>query len=170
MGFHEIDARNMENAVKMIGDDWTLITAEKADGSVNTMTASWGFMGVLWNKPVCAIFIRPQRYTLEFVEEAERLSLTFFEEEWRAALRLCGTKSGRDMDKIAEANLTVCHTENGVPYFREAKTAVICRKLYADMLRPEAFVEQSLLSNYEKNDYHKVYVGEIEQVLLKKNA
>ena len=168
MGFHEIDARNMENAVKMIGDDWTLITAEKADGSVNTMTASWGFMGVLWNKPVCAIFIRPQRYTLEFVEEAERLSLTFFEEEWRAALRLCGTKSGCDMDKIAEANLTVCHTENGVPYFREAKTAVICRKLYADWLKPECFLDPSVAATcYPKEDFHKVFICEIEQVLEK---
>ena len=168
MGFQEIDARDMENAVKMIGDDWTLITAEKADGSVNTMTASWGFMGVLWNKPVCAIFIRPQRYTLEFVEEAERLSLTFFGEEWRAALRLCGTKSGRDMDKIAESNLTVCHTENGVPYFREAKTAVICRKLYADWLKPECFLDHAVATAcYPREDYHKVFICEIEQVFEK---
>lgn len=166
MSFRENDVRDMENVVKMIGDDWTLITAEKKDGSVNTMTASWGFMGVLWNKPVCAVFIRPQRYTLEFVEEAERLSLTFFGEEWRAALRLCGTKSGRDMDKIAESGLTVCHTENGVPYFAEAKTAVICRKLYADWLKPECFLDPLVASaNYPKSDYHKVFICEIEQVL-----
>lgn len=166
MGFREIDVRDMENAVKMIGDDWTLITAKKADGSVNTMTASWGFMGVLWNKPVCAIFIRPQRYTLEFVDEAERLSLTFFEETWRPALRLCGTKSGRNMDKIAESKLTMCHTENGTPYFAEAKTVVICRKLYADWLKPECFLDPSVApANYPKEDYHKVFICEIEQVL-----
>ena len=78
MNLKEITPRDLGNDMKMIGDDWTLITAEKKDGSVNTMTASWGFMGVLWNKPVCAVFIRPQRHTLGFVEEAERLSLTFF--------------------------------------------------------------------------------------------
>ncbi len=168
MGLRSIDPRDMENAVKMIGDDWTLITAEKADGTVNTMTASWGFMGVIWYKPVCAIFIRPQRYTLEFVEEADRLTLTFFGEEWRSALRLCGTKSGRDMDKIAEAGLTVTHTENGVPYFEEAKTVVVCRKLYADWLKPECFLDKAVMEkSYPREDYHEFFICEIEQVLVK---
>ena len=168
MSFREIHAKDMENAVKMIGDDWMLITAEKADGTVNTMTASWGFLGVLWNKPVCAVFIRPQRYTLSFVEEAERLSLTFFEESMRDALRLCGTKSGRDMDKIAEAGLSVVHAENGTPYFAQAKTVAICRKLYADFLKPECFLDRSVAEkNYPKDDYHKVFICEIEQVLVK---
>lgn len=168
MSFCEIDPRCMENAVKMIGDDWTLITAEKENGDVNTMTASWGFMGVLWNKPVVAVFIRPQRYTLEFAENAERLSLTFFEEQYRGALRLCGTKSGRDTDKIAEAGLHVCHTPTGVPYFEEAKTVLVCRKLYADWLKPECFLDKSVAErNYPNADYHRVFICEIEQVLEK---
>lgn len=168
MSFCEMDPRSMENAVKMIGDDWTLITAEKENGDVNTMTASWGFMGVLWNKPVVAVFIRPQRYTLEFAENAERLSLTFFEEQYRGALRLCGTKSGRDLDKIAEAGLHVCHTPTGVPYFAEAKTVLVCRKLYADWLKPECFVDQAVAEkNYPNADYHRVFICEIEQVLEK---
>ena len=168
MGFRNIDPRDMENAVKMIGDDWTLITAEKADGTINTMTASWGFMGVIWYKAVCAIVIRPQRYTLEFVEEAERLSLTFFGEEWREALKLCGTKSGRDMDKIAESKLTVCHAENGVPYFEEAKTVLVCRKLYADWLKPECFLDKAVMEkSYPREDYHKFFICEIENVLEK---
>ena len=161
-----ISPRELDNAVKMIGDDWTLITAEKADGSVNTMTASWGFMGVLWNKPVCAVFIRPGRHTLSFVEEAERLSLTFFDESYRAALRLCGTKSGRDTNKIADAGLTLSHTETGVPYFEEAKTVLVCRKLYVDALKPENFLDPSIdAANYPAKDYHKVFICEIEQVL-----
>lgn len=168
MSFCEIDPRRMENAVEMIGDDWMLITAEKENGDVNTMTASWGFMGVLWNKPVVAVFIRPQRYTLEFAENAERLSLTFFEEQYRGALRLCGTKSGRDTDKIAEAGLHVCHTTSDVPYFEEAKTVLICRKLYADWLKPECFLDKSVAErNYPNADYHRVFICEIEQVLEK---
>ncbi|MBR4873172.1 MAG: flavin reductase [Clostridia bacterium] len=168
MSFREIDPRDMENVVKMIGDDWALITAEKENGDVNTMTASWGFMGVLWHKPVCAIVIRPQRYTLEFVESAERLSLSFFDESYRPALRLCGTKSGRDMDKIGEAGLTVRHTEANVPYFKEAKTVVVCRKLYADDLKPECFIDPSVAEkNYPAADYHRVFICEIEQVLEK---
>ena len=165
MSMKEITPRDLGNAMKMIGDDWTLITAEKKDGSVNTMTASWGFMGVLWNKPVCAVFIRPQRHTLGFVEASERLSLTFFSEKHRAALRLCGTKSGRDMDKITAADLTLCHTENGVPYFKEAKTVLVCRKLYEDVLKPECFIDEGVLAaNYPAKDYHKVFICEIEQV------
>ena len=168
MSLKEISPRELGNAMKMIGDDWTLITAEKKDGSVNAMTASWGFMGVLWNKPVCAVFIRPQRHTLGFAEEAERLSLTFFDEAYRAALRLCGTKSGRDTDKIAEAGLTLCHTDSGVPYFGEAKTVLVCRKLYEDALKPECFLDAGIrAANYPAEDYHKVFVCEIERVLVK---
>ena len=167
--YQAINPKELGNAVKMIGDDWTLITAQKGDGSVNTMTASWGFMGVLWNKPVCAVFIRPQRHTLGFVEEADRLSLTFFDESYRGALRLCGTKSGRDCDKIAEAGLTVARTKGGVPYFSEANIVLICRKLYADTLKPDGFVDPAIASaNYPKNDYHRVFICEIEQCLVKK--
>ena len=167
MAYKTIDPRELGNAVKMIGDDWTLITAEKKDGSVNTMTASWGFMGVLWNKPVCAVFIRPQRHTLGFVEEADRLTLCFFGEEHRGALRLCGTKSGRDTDKIAEAGLTVAHAE-GVPYFEQAQTVLVCRKLYADSIRPEGFVDAALdAANYAKGDYHRVFICEIETCLVR---
>ena len=167
MSYQTIDPRELGNAIKMIGDDWTLITAEKADGTVNTMTASWGFMGVLWNKPVCAVFIRPQRHTLGFVEEADRITLSFFDEEYRGALRLCGTKSGRDTDKIAEAGLTVAHVGD-VPCFEQAKTVLVCRKLYADAIHPEGFVDPALdAANYAKGDYHRVFVCEIEQCLVR---
>ena len=166
MSYHTVDPRELGNAVKMIGDDWTLITAEKNDGSVNTMTASWGFMGVLWNKPVCAVFIRPQRHTLGFVEEADRLSLTFFREQYRAALKLCGTKSGRDMDKISTAGLTLAH-EGNVPYFEEAETVLICRKIYEDNIKPEGFLDASIAANYPKEDYHRVFICEIEACLVK---
>ena len=168
MTYHNIDPRELGNAITMIGDQWTLITAEKPDGAVNTMTASWGFMGVLWNKPVCAVFIRPQRHTLAFVESAERLTLTFFDEEHRAALKLCGTKSGRDTDKIAEAGLTLAHTESGAPYFREAHTVLVCGKLYEDTMDPNGFIDKSLIAaNYPKSDFHRVFICEIEQVLQK---
>lgn len=168
MSYHTVDPRELGNAVKMIGDDWTLITAEKEDGTVNTMTASWGLMGVLWNKPVCAVFIRPQRHTLGFVEQAERLSLTFFGEEHRGALKLCGTKSGRDTDKITAAGLTLSHTASGVPYFEEAKTVLVCRKLYVDTIKPEGFVDAALDAvNYPKKDYHRMFICEIEECLVR---
>ena len=97
------------------------------------MTASWGGLGVLWRKNVAFIFIRPQRFTKGFVDEAEKFSLTFFDESYRKQLSYLGTVSGKDENKIEKAELTVEH-ENGAPIFKEAETVIICRKLYAQPL------------------------------------
>ena len=102
-----------ENAFSTIGKDWMLITAE-VDGKVNTMTASWGGLGVMWNKDVAYIFIRPQRYTKEFVDGSSHLSLSVLKEGFRKELTYLGTVSGRDEAKIEKAGLTICH-EDGVP-------------------------------------------------------
>ena len=150
----------------LIGKDWLLITAEK-EGKVNTMTASWGGVGVLWGKQVAYIFIRPQRYTKEFVDAAERFSLSVLPEEYRKELGYLGTVSGRDENKIEKAKLTVAH-EGGVPYFAESKLSLVCRKLYAQELKPECFIDSSLDEKwYELKDYHTMYVAEIETVLEK---
>ena len=169
MDFREITAYELGNSQKMIGKDWMLITVEdKEKGKVNAMTASWGTMGVLWNKCVCICFIRPQRYTYGLAEESERFSLAFFEgDAHRDALRLCGRESGRDMDKLGECGL---HTEalDGVSVISEADTVIICRKLYADDLKEECFLDGEALSHYEKKDFHRAYVCEIEKVYVKK--
>lgn len=165
-----ISPEELENICRLIGKDWMLITAGGKDKSgketVNTMTASWGGMGVLWNKPVAFCFIRPQRYTFELTEQSDRLSLSFLSEKYRPALRLCGTKSGRDTDKFAEAGLTPAR-EGDTPYVAEARLVLLCRKLYADDLRESAFLDRSLLSNYKDGDFHRVYVVEIEQAFIK---
>ena len=161
----EITPFEIGNVMKLVGKDWLLITA--SDGErVNTMTASWGLMGVLWHKNVCTVFLRPQRYTKQFVDKAERISLSFFDEQYRDALKFCGTKSGRDYDKFAETGLTLTETD-GVPTIREAKLTVICRKLYADTIREEAFLEDSPLACYPQKDYHTFYVCEIEKVFVR---
>ncbi len=161
--FEEISPLELENAIKMIGKDWMLITTQDAEnGAVNAMTASWGCMGVLWNKNICACFIRPQRYTFGLAEREERLSLAFLGEAYRNALRICGSKSGRDCDKLKEAGLTA-EFVSGVPVIQESEIVLICRKLYADDLKKDCFLDESLLSNYESNDFHRMYVCEIER-------
>ncbi len=141
---------------------WMLIGA--SDGTHdNIMTASWGGIGILWNKPVAFCFVRPQRYTYELAESSDRLSLCFLKEAYRDALRLCGRESGRDMDKFAAAGLTVAHTEDGVPYPLEASEVLIGRKLYVDDLKKTGFLVPSLLSHYPKDDFHRVYVLEVEE-------
>ena len=164
--WRQISPYETENALKLIGKDWMLITAPDGD-KVNAMTASWGCMGVLWNKPVAVCFIRPQRHTFGLVEDADRISVCFMDESYRNALGVCGKLSGRDCDKLSEAGIS-SETEDGVPVISECKMALICKKLYADDIKECAFVDKSLLSNYTAGDYHRMYILEIEKVLVKK--
>ena len=155
-----------ENPFSLIGHDWMLLTAAKPDGSFNTMTASWGGVGVLWNKPVLYCFIRPQRYTHEFTEASARISATFFSEDYRAALTLCGRKSGRELDKVKECGLTPVVGDGGHVYFAEAKLVLNGKKLYTGKIDPAGFADAAIDKNYALKDYHTVYVYEIEEVLV----
>ena len=169
--FHHISPEAItDNLFSAIGKDWMLITAADPDtGAVNTMTASWGCAGILWNKPVAVCFIRPQRYTYEFTEKSDTLSLSFLpnDETYRAALKHCGTKSGRDGDKFAATGLHAEATEGGVSYVGEARMVLVCRKLYADDLKENAFIDPEMLKHYAAKDYHRFYICEIVEVLVK---
>ena len=145
-----------------------LVTAGN-ESAINTMTANWGGMGYLWNKPVVFVFIRPERFTFDFIEKNDGFTLTFFEETFKKALNLCGTKSGRDCNKIAEARLTPFFTEVGYPAFKEASLVIECRKLYADMLSKDAFIDPEPLDTHykTKGNIHKMYIAEIEKVWVK---
>lgn len=154
------------NPFRAIGEQWMLITAGDSD-KLNTMTASWGGVGVLWNKNVVTCYVRPQRYTREFLDSHEYFSLSFLPEAYRKQLVYCGRVSGRDEDKIAGAGLTVC-TDKAAPYFAEADTALICKKIYVGELKPEGIQYPELdAANYPTKDYHIVYIGEIVEALQK---
>ena len=116
------------NPFKLIGKDWGVITAEK-DGKVNAMTASWGGMGVLWNKNVVNIYVRESRYTKEFLDGGDLFSVTFFEDKYRSSLKYLGAVSGRNEDKIANARLNINHDLH-VPFIDEGNFVIICKKLY----------------------------------------
>ncbi|MCI8648925.1 MAG: flavin reductase family protein [Anaerotruncus sp.] len=151
---------------QMIGKDWMLVTAEHA-GKVNTMTASWGGLGVMWGKNVAFVVIRPQRYTKEFVDAAGCFSLSVLDSSMRQQLNYLGTVSGRDEDKIAHTGLTVLH-DNGIPYFAQANTVLLCRTLYTQPYHPEGFLAQELDEKwYSAKDYHTMYIAEIEKILVK---
>ena len=153
------------NPFEAIGKQWMLITAGNED-KCNTMTASWGSLGVLWNKDVSFTFIRHSRYTFEFAEREEYYSLCFFPEDYRPALSLCGRVSGRDTDKIADAGLTPVFDKEA-PYFAEAETVMICRKIYADEVEAKDFLDDKINDCYPTKDYHKMYIGEIVRVMVK---
>jgi flavin reductase (DIM6/NTAB) family NADH-FMN oxidoreductase RutF len=154
------------NPFSLIGDDWMLITAGDIE-DYNTMTASWGGLGVLWHKNICTIYVRPQRYTLEFLEKNEIFTLSFFDSRYREALKFCGSKSGRDYNKAAETGLTPAATEMRSVGFNEANLIIECRKIYFQDIVPENFLHESIQKNYPDSDYHRVYVGEILNVYSK---
>ncbi|MGN0985006.1 MAG: flavin reductase family protein [Candidatus Enterenecus sp.] len=164
--FKKVDPRTLNfNVFSAIGDQWMLITAGTAE-QCNTMTASWGGLGVLWGKPMATAYIRPQRYTKRFVDENEYFTLSFFPEEYRKALSLCGTKSGRDIDKVKECGFTVCSGEGGAPYFEQAELVLVCRKRMAMPMDPAAMPEDVKEKWYD-GDYHTIYWGEIVEALVR---
>jgi flavin reductase (DIM6/NTAB) family NADH-FMN oxidoreductase RutF len=155
-----------DNPFTLIGTDWMLITGGVIK-SFNTMTASWGGLGVLWNKRVCYIFVRPTRYTYEFIEQRDVFTLSFFEEEYRNALNFCGTKSGRNVDKIAKTGLSPVEDQSGAVYFDEARLVLVCKKIYFQNIIPEQFLDPEIDKNYPEKDYHRMYVGQILQAYRK---
>ncbi|MEG2054648.1 MAG: flavin reductase, partial [Oscillospiraceae bacterium] len=155
------------NIFDLIGKKWMLVTAGDKE-SYNTMTASWGGVGVLWNKNVAFSFIRPQRYTFEFLESNSSYTLSFYNVDWKKSLSLCGSNSGRDIDKAKETGLIPVFNQNA-PYFEQAKLVLVCKKLYGQFLNKESIIDSELTGSYTNNDYHKMYVGEIVKVLIKED-
>lgn len=141
---------------------WALLTAGTPE-RFNTMTVGWGGLGTLWGKPVVTVYVKPIRYTHEFMEESERFTLTFFGEEHRAALSLLGSRSGREGDKIAAAGLTPVFFESGVG-FREAQCTIFAKKIYRQDLDRSAIPEDALARYYNGEPAHTLYVGEVTEV------
>ena len=164
-----------DNAFKLIGKDWMLVSActkqlndegKVITGRPNTMTASWGGVGVLWNKPVATIYLRPQRYTKEIIDQTDTFSLSVLSEKYKNALNYCGQHSGRDGDKFKAAKLDVEYM-NGTPWIKQARLVMFCKKLYVQEFDPFCFTDELLCKqNYRNNDSHTMYIGEIEKVMI----
>ncbi len=171
MQFHEIPVQDLQmNPMTLIAMDWMLITAGNAQRGYNTMTASWGHLGSIWGHggglPTAVTYIRPQRYTKEFVDREELYTLTFFSEGYKKQLGYLGTHSGRDGDKVAAAGLTPVFAED-YTYFAEAKLVLVCKKLYRAPILEEGFLDQTIVEDcYPKRDFHDMYIGKIVKVLV----
>jgi flavin reductase (DIM6/NTAB) family NADH-FMN oxidoreductase RutF len=159
----EYNIKNLnENPFRIIGEEWMLIGAGN-EKYHNMMTASWGNLGVLWGKNVATVYIRPSRYTLELVESEEYFSLCFFGKD-KAIHSICGTKSGRKIDKTKACNLTPCYDQKAV-YFQEAELVFICRKIYQSQIDSKNFLDEGINTCYREGDYHKMFIGEIVKTL-----
>lgn len=155
-----------DNVFRLVGQEWMLITAGTLKRH-NTMTASWGGLGILWGKPVAFCVVRPTRYTYEFMEAADSFSLSFLPEEYHDVLELCGSVSGRDTDKAEAAGITPVEETPGVVYFSESRLVLECRKLYDHDLDPSRFLDPGIDSMYPQRDYHRMYIGEITACRIK---
>ena len=163
--FKEISPEQLrKNTFQMLGKDWMLITAGNQD-KINTMTASWGGLGIMYGKEVAYVVIRPQRYTREFVDQEETFSLSFLGKEYRKTLNYLGSVSGRDEDKIAKSDLTVGWIDD-TPYFEESNFIMVCKKLLRQPLNIDCLLEEKLKQTwYRNNDTHILYIAEITKLL-----
>lgn len=171
MNLAKIDITEIDfNPFVKIGKEWMLISAcdeKRTDKQIGTMTASWGGVGVLWGKNVFFCFVRPQRFTKEFIDAQDTITLSFFDEKYRDALTKCGRSSGRDCDKIKDAGLSA-QIHDGAVFFYEAQLTIVGKKLFCQYLDENSFADKSLIDiNYPSKDYHMVYVCEITQAYQK---
>lgn len=165
--FKEIPVKSVQLNPFDLKSEWMLISAAKADGKANSMTASWGGFGIMWNKEVAFVVIRPQRYTKEFVDTAESFSLSFFDKSYLPELSYLGKVSGRDEDKMSKTKLTLVENQP-IPFFNEAKRVLIVRKLFVQQLEQSSFLEKEIVPNwYPDKDFHYLYFVEIQKVLEK---
>lgn len=166
-GFKSVNPESLsDNMFKLIAKDWTLIAAGDVN-SYNMMTANWAGVGFLWMKNVAFVFIRPSRYTYEFTEKLDSMSLNFFSEDYRDILNICGKKSGRDFDKMSECKLSPISLSDGGVAFAESRIVLNCKKICAVNLDTFDYFDKSVLKNYANGDYHKMYICEITEAFVK---
>lgn len=160
--FKEISAKEIDtNLIKAISEEWMLVAAGDKD-KFNMMTASWGFAGEMWGNDCMAAVIRPQRYTMEFINNSDYFTLSFYGDN-KDIHKICGSKSGRDTDKVKLTGLTPVFSDNTV-YFEEARLVVVCKKQYVQQMKEECFTDKEPLRWYN-NDLHYMVIGKIEKVL-----
>ncbi len=155
----------MANPIEKIGSEWMLVSAGNID-NFNMMTASWGGAGFLWNKPVAFVFIRPNRYTFDFIENSDTFVLSFFAPEQKKILSYCGSHSGRDVNKAQECSLTPFVTTNGNVAFEQSKLFFECRKIFAQDFSEKSFLDKQPLEKWYANEpLHKMYIAEITNAM-----
>lgn len=168
-GFEKISPLEIEgNAIKMISKEWMLVTAG-TETDFNMLTASWGGLGELYNKPVAICFIRPDRYTFNYIDKGDTFTLSFYSEDFREVLNYCGSASGRNEDKVKGSRLTPLMLPNnkGIA-FRQAKLIIECRKLVSMPITADAIDQPDVKAERTKYPLHKMFIGEIVAVYKKK--
>lgn len=146
-----------------IDQEWALLTAGTKE-HFNTMTISWGGLGTLWNKPVVTVYVRPNRYTYEFIESNEYFTISFYDSSYKKDLSVLGTKSGKDLDKIALTELTPEFLDNSIS-FKEANITIICKKIFFQDIDISKVPEYERNRFYKDEPVHRMYIGEVIDII-----
>ena len=165
MKLRAVDPKTLKPEVyQAFGTQYALLTAGNRD-CCNTMTIGWCQLGWLWNQPVCTVYVRPERYTYEFTEKHDYFTVSVMPLEAKQTMAFCGSKSGRDVDKVKECSLTLCYGKEDAPFFDEAELVLVCKKIYMQDLEPDGVLEdEKILPFYGKNGgWHRMYVGRVEE-------
>ena len=143
--------------------DWALVTAGTLE-NFNTMTIGWGGLGTLWSRDVATVYVKPCRYTHDFMEKSDFFTVSFFPEDYKKDLALLGRKSGRDGDKVAETALTPVSVDASVG-FKEASLTILCQKIYWQDLEKATMPAEVIADYYTEEAPHTMYIGEVLKVL-----
>lgn len=167
------------NPFEVFSGDWMLLTAGNKENGYNTMTISWGQLGSLWGDrsgkrkwghPVSTVYVRPQRYTKEFMDREEYYTISIYDKKLKKALFYLGDKSGRDEDKVKNIGLDPVFYDN-TTYIGNAELVLVCKKLYQAPILDENFIDESVKERcYPEKDYHEMYIGLVEKVLVKEDC
>ncbi len=151
------------DSFRIFEKDWALLTAGTPE-HYNTMTIGWGGLGTLWGKPVTTVYVKPIRYTHEFMDADEYFTVSFYSEKYRRALALLGSLSGRDCDKTAKAGLTLRLLDHAVT-FQEAKVTLLCKKIYRQDLDTAVMPQDVVADYYAAEAPHTMYIGEVIDII-----
>ncbi|MGN1297537.1 MAG: flavin reductase [Clostridia bacterium] len=164
-----MDLKNFNLApLYAIDQEWAILTAGKKE-KFNAMTISWGGLGTIWNKPVVTVYVKPIRYTYEFMESNEYFTISFYDKKYREDLAILGSKSGRDLNKVELTKLTPDFLKNTTS-FKEAKLTIVCKKIYFQDLDINNIDINSIPRSevdrfYKTEPAHRMYIGEVVDII-----
>lgn len=159
---------NLERGMSFLHTQGAFLTVKSGE-DVNTMTISWGNVGYEWQRPIFTVLVRKSRYTYNLIENADNFTVSIpLSKNLKNALAVCGSKSGRDIDKFKECNLTLEKSKNvDSPIIGECELHYECKIVYKQEMNPEFLSKDIVGSSYADGDYHTLYYGEIVETYIK---
>jgi flavin reductase (DIM6/NTAB) family NADH-FMN oxidoreductase RutF len=142
-----------------------LIASLDARGNLNPMTIGWGLFGLIWGRPMFQVLVRPSRYTYGCLEHTGDYTVNVLPEGLSDVAAVCGIESGRDLDKMAQCELTPLPSKRiASPGITQATIVFECMVVHYNDVQQSTFPEEIITDYYPEGDFHRVYFGQIMAV------